>query len=144
MSSIFSNLYALVPFAAWCVSGTVKYAVNSVRFGREARSLAGNGGFPSTHTAVVSSITMLIGMTGGWNTPLFGLAVAFAYIVMIDALGIRRAVGEHARRINRLAAHGPNSQEHRLRERQGHTRLEVLGGLAVGTLVAWIFFLLAA
>ncbi|CAG7649536.1 divergent PAP2 family protein [Paenibacillus allorhizosphaerae] len=133
-------LYPALPFIAWLVSGTLKYVVNRIRHGREARRLIGNGGFPSTHTSVVSSVAMLVGFDQGWGTPLFGLAVAVTYIVIIDALGIRRALGEHARRINTLCEEGRNgsrSEGGRLRERQGHTRVEVLGGLAVGTLLAW-------
>jgi uncharacterized protein len=131
-------LYPALPFIAWLVSGTLKYAVNRTRHGREARKLIGNGGFPSTHTSVVSSVTMLIGFDQGWGTPLFGLAIAVTYIVMIDAVGIRRAVGENAKRINALTIEIAATNEAGLRERQGHTRLEVLGGLAVGTLLGWI------
>ncbi|MED4601077.1 divergent PAP2 family protein [Paenibacillus validus] len=131
-------LYPALPFIAWLVSGTLKYAVNRVRHGRDARKLIGNGGFPSTHTSVVSSVAMLIGFDQGWGTPLFGLAVALTYIVMIDAVGIRRAVGESAKRINELTREIAAAGGAGLRERQGHTRSEVLGGLAVGTLLAWI------
>jgi acid phosphatase family membrane protein YuiD len=131
-------LYPVLPFIAWLVSGTLKYAVNSVRHGRDARKLIGNGGFPSTHTSVVSSVTMLIGFDQGWGTPLFGLAIAVTYIIMIDAVGIRRAVGENAKRINVMALETALANEVVLRERQGHTRLEVFGGFAVGTLLAWI------
>lgn len=130
-------MYPAMPFIAWFVSGTLKYAVNRVRHGRNARKLIGNGGFPSTHTSVVSSVAMLIGFDQGWGTPLFGLAVAVTYIVMIDAVGLRRAVGETAKRINALTLETAASSGVRLRERQGHTRLEVLGGLAVGTLLGW-------
>ncbi|MCZ8513825.1 divergent PAP2 family protein [Paenibacillus filicis] len=137
-------LYPALPFIAWVVSGTLKYAVNRIRYGDEARNLVGNGGFPSTHTSVVSSVAMLIGFNQGFGTPMFGLAVALSYIVMIDAVGIRRAVGESAKRINALArvtagGEAAAAREQRpLRERQGHTRVEVLGGLAVGTLLGWL------
>jgi acid phosphatase family membrane protein YuiD len=131
-------LYPVLPFIAWLVSGTLKYAVNRVRHGRDARKLIGNGGFPSTHTSVVSSVTMLIGFDQGWGTPLFGLAIAVTYIIMIDAVGIRRAVGENAKRINAMVLETALANEAGLRERQGHTRLEVFGGFAVGTLLAWI------
>ncbi|MFD0693921.1 divergent PAP2 family protein [Paenibacillus sp. GCM10027628] len=131
-------LYPALPFIAWLVSGTLKYIVNRLRHGHDARKLIGNGGFPSTHTSVVSSVTMLIGFNQGWGTPLFGLAVAVSYVVMIDAVGIRRAVGENAKRINALTVEIAATREADLRERQGHTRLEVLVGLAVGTLLGWI------
>lgn len=130
-------LYPAIPFAAWLCSGTIKYMINRVRFGAQAKEHIGNGGFPSTHTSVVSSIAMLIGFEQGFATPLFGLAAAVTYIVMIDAVGLRRAVGEHARRINALSQSNEEEQRSRLREKQGHTRPEVIGGLAVGTLLAW-------
>ncbi|OXM82840.1 acid phosphatase [Paenibacillus rigui] len=130
-------LYPAMPFIAWLVSGTLKYMVNRIRHGREANKLIGNGGFPSTHTSVVSSVTMLIGFDQGWGTPMFGLGVALTYIVMIDAVGIRRAVGENAKWINALTRESAAAVEAGLRERQGHTRLELLGGLAVGMLLAW-------
>ncbi|WP_282937767.1 divergent PAP2 family protein [Paenibacillus sp. RC67] len=130
-------LYPVLPFIAWVVSGTLKYAVNRIRHGHEARRLIGNGGFPSTHTSVVSSVTMLIGFDQGFGTPMFGLGVALTYIVMIDAVGIRRAVGDNAKWINRLTRENAAMVEAGLRERQGHTRLELLGGLAVGTLLGW-------
>lgn len=137
-------LYPALPFVAWVVSGTLKYAVNRIRHGGDgARRLVGNGGFPSTHTSVVSSVAMLIGFDQGWGTPLFGLAVALTYIVMIDAVGIRRAVGESAKRINALSREiAAAGEAGLLRERQGHTRVEVLGGLAVGTLLGWLASLL--
>jgi acid phosphatase family membrane protein YuiD len=138
MNGNLNLLYPALPFIAWLCSGVLKYLINRVRFGEQAGQHIGNGGFPSTHTSVISSITMLIGFEQGWGTPLFGLAAAISYIVMIDAVGLRRAVGESAKRINALAREtaSPEGQA-QLREKQGHTRLEVLGGLAVGTLLAW-------
>lgn len=131
-------IYPALPAAAWFVSGTLKYAVNRIRYGRKANELIGNGGFPSTHTSIVASVAMLIGFDQGWGSPLFGLAVAVTFIVIIDALGIRRAVGETAKRINALSAElAAGAETSRLRERQGHTRLEVLGGLAVGLALGW-------
>jgi len=153
-------LFAITPVAAWVASGCIKYAVNRLRYGAEARSHIGNGGFPSTHTAVISSAAVLAGFEAGFGSPMFGLAVAVTMIVVIDATGVRRAVGEAAVRINALSAagrHRPHSvaadetgtgnglghslgderPNRPLREKQGHTRTEVLGGLAVGTLVAW-------
>ncbi|TBL72446.1 divergent PAP2 family protein [Paenibacillus thalictri] len=135
-------LYPALPFIAWLVSGTLKYAVNRMLHGQDARKLIGNGGFPSTHTSVVSSVAMLIGFHEGWGTPMFGLAVALTYIVMIDAVGIRRAVGDNAKRLNKLTREIAGASEPALRERQGHTRPEVLGGLGVGTLLGWVASLL--
>ncbi len=128
------------PFLAWFLSGALKFMFNSIRYGSEAKkNHIGNGGFPSTHTSVISSITMLIGFTQGFDTALFGLGAAFTFIVIIDATGVRRAVGESAKHINSLNRRMESGEAVILREKkQGHTRAEVLGGLAVGTLIAWV------
>ncbi|WP_047151321.1 divergent PAP2 family protein [Aneurinibacillus tyrosinisolvens] len=138
MKEFHSYVFALLPFIAWVASGCMKFAINSYKHGREARQHVGNGGFPSTHTSVISSVAMLIGFTEGWDTPLFGLSVAVVFIVIIDATGVRRAVGENSRFINILVQRDPGSEQANLREKQGHTKTEIVGGLCVGTLVAWI------
>jgi hypothetical protein len=53
----------------------------------------GNGGFPSNHSAVVSSMATLIALREGIGHPAFGVAVTLAFIVMIDANSLRQHVG---------------------------------------------------
>lgn len=125
---------AFIPLIAWGVAGTLKFCINYMRFGKQAVSRIGNGGFPSTHTSVVSSAVMYCGFKYGFEEPIFSLGVAFLWIVIIDALGIRRAVGKHAQTLNRMA----NAVE-KLRESQGHTIYEIIGGLIVGTTLAYVF-----
>jgi uncharacterized protein len=127
-------IYIIMPFIGWVVAGVVKFAVNYIRHGKEALELIGNGGFPSTHTTVVTSTVMLIGFSEGFLTPIFGLALTFLYITIIDATGIRRTVGRHASVINKYV----NTKEEKpLRERQGHNHLEIAGGLFLGSVLAF-------
>lgn len=130
--------YALVPIMAWFVAGSLKFMINYIRFQKQAVNLIGNGGFPSTHTTIVSSTVFLIGLSEGFSSPVFGLGVAVLMITVIDALGIRRAVGKQASAINRYIMTEDNSQPV-LRERQGHSPTEVLGGLMLGFLLAYLF-----
>jgi uncharacterized protein len=125
-------LYALAPFIAWLAAGLMKYIVNQLRFGN-ARERIGNGGFPSNHTTIVTATVMLIGFREGFADPLFGLGAAVTFIVIIDATGLRRHVGTHASRINVLQPEGV-----KLRESMGHNGIEVLGGLALGTLIGYL------
>lgn len=126
--------YALTPFLAWLVAGVLKFLVNSLRTGKLAFGLIGYGGLPSNHSAIVSSTAALIAFQEGLAQPAFGVAVTLAFIVILDASSLRRQVGKHARAINALVA---NSTEHPLlRERMGHTRLEIAAGIAVGIAVA--------
>ncbi|ODV43717.1 acid phosphatase [Cupriavidus sp. UYMMa02A] len=124
----------VVPFFAWLVAGSLKFAVNSLRSKGLAFEQIGYGGFPSNHSSIVASVACFTGVRAGIDSLYFGLAVAFAFIVILDAASLRRHVGRQAEAINRLASAG----QPRLRERIGHTRLEIAGGVAVGVLVGFV------
>ncbi|WP_186445791.1 divergent PAP2 family protein [Paenibacillus cremeus] len=133
-------MYFCSPFIAWFLSGTLKFLINYFKYGKDAKNRIGNGGFPSTHTTIMTTITGLIGLKEGFSTPIFGLAIAITFIVIIDALGLRRALGEHAKIVNKLKTEvGFVTTD--LREQQGHSKFEVLGGLVLGTTIAGIISL---
>lgn len=126
--------YALTPFLAWFVAGVSKFIINCIKAKRLAFGLIGYGGLPSNHSAIVSSMAALIALKEGIAHPAFGIAITLAFIVMLDANSLRRQVGKHAVTINKLTA---GASEHQaLRERMGHTRLEITAGIAVGVAVA--------
>ena len=132
-------LYLITPFTAWLVAGCLKFAINSLRAGRPAFGLIGYGGLPSNHSAIVSSTAALIALREGMTHPAFGVAVTLAFIVMLDANSLRRQIGHHAEAINKLRGEG----EKPLRERMGHTRVEIAAGIATGCVVAWVLNALA-
>ena len=126
--------YALTPFVAWFVAGVSKFLINSIRARQLAFGLIGYGGLPSNHSAIVSSMAALIGLKEGIGHPAFGVAVTLAFIVMLDANSLRRQVGKQACAINRLAASDTGHVV--LRERMGHTHIEIAAGVLVGIVVA--------
>lgn len=126
--------YAITPFAAWFVAGCTKFLVNSIRARRLAFGLIGYGGLPSNHSAIVSSIATLVALREGIGHPAFGVAVALAFIVVLDAVSLRGQIGKHAKAIN-LLSHN-RDVDPLLRERIGHTRVEVAAGILVGMMVA--------
>ena len=128
--------YLLTPLLTWVVVGPIKFLINSARQRRWAFNLVGNGGFPSNHSAVVTSMATLIALREGMGHPAFGVAVTLAFIVMIDANSLRQHVGRQAAAINRLAA---GDASHRtLRERMGHTLVEIAGGIATGIAMGFL------
>jgi acid phosphatase family membrane protein YuiD len=139
--------YLLAPLLTWMVVGPIKFLITSVRQRRLAFNLVGNGGFPSNHSAVVTCMATLIALHEGIGHPAFGVAVTLAFIVMIDANSLRQHVGRHAAAINRLARRDASSAtadaaDHtHLRERMGHTLVEIGGGIvtgiAMGHLIYW-------
>lgn len=128
--------YLLTPFLAWLVAGILKFVINSVKTKQLAFAQAGYGGLPSNHSAIVSSTTALIAINEGIGHPSFGVALTLAFIVVLDASSLRQQVGKHAAAINKLAS---GTSDHKtLRERIGHTRLEIFAGIIVGIAVAGV------
>lgn len=134
--------YLVTPVLTWLVVGPIKFLITSARQRRWAFNLVGNGGFPSNHSAVVSAMATLIALREGIDHPAFGVAVTLAFIVMIDANSLRQHVGRHAAAINRLS--GPAGVAKPLRERMGHTLIEIGGGIATGIAVAFAIDFLSA
>jgi uncharacterized protein len=124
--------YITTPFLAWLAAGSLKFLVNCLRERRLAFDRIGYGGLPSNHSAIVASICVLVACRQGLDSPALGVAVAFGFIVLLDASSLRKQVGRHAAAINRLADQNVAKP---LRERMGHTPLEIACGLVVGALV---------
>ena len=130
--------YIVTPFFAWLVAGSSKFVINSIKAKQLAFGLIGYGGMPSTHSAIVSSMVALIAFKEGFEHPAFGVASALAFIVLIDANSLRNQVGKQAKAINLL---NKDNEMPELRERMGHSKLEVLGGIVVGIVTAYIIHL---
>jgi len=130
--------YLLTPVLTWMVVGPIKFLINSARQRRWAFNLVGNGGFPSNHSAVVTSMATLIALREGIDSGAFGVAVTLAFIVMIDANSLRQHVGRQAAAINRVA--GDRADHTHLRERMGHTLVEIGGGIGTGIAMGFLLF----
>lgn len=123
--------YVITPFVAWLIAGSSKFAINSIKAKSAAFKQIGYGGFPSNHTSIVTSVAWLIALKEGVAAPALGVALALSFIVILDATSLRMKVGTHAKRLNEITPDGLP-----LRERIGHTPIEILGGILTGLLTA--------
>ena len=144
LNQLLSNPVLLIALAAWALAQTLKLPFGYLKDGRWNWGLLfSSGGMPSSHSALMVSVTHAIGRFEGFNSSLFALAFAMTMIVVYDATGVRRQAGIQAQHINtiieELLAGHPISQEH-LREVLGHTPMEALGGIILGILVAQLGF----
>lgn len=93
---------------------------------------------PSSHSAIVMSITTMLGKYEGVNSAIFAVSLIFALIVMYDACGVRRAAGKQAELLNKIietpGLTGVEVSE-RLIEVLGHTPVQVFVGAAIGIVV---------
>lgn len=99
-----------------------------------------SGGMPSSHSATVSALVVASAKLYGVGSAAFALAFVLAFIVMYDAAGVRRAAGEHAKVINRIATDISDGDENyldkNLKELIGHTPLQVVVGSLLGIVIS--------
>lgn len=97
------------------------------------------GGLPSSHSSLVTAVSLTIGFQEGFDSAIFALAAAIAMIVIYDAAGVRRQAGIHAQRINEIMKSFFESgqlPEKELKEMLGHTPFEVITGVILGVLIS--------
>lgn len=135
--------YIAIPFATWFFIQLFKLVYDLVTTKKfNFKRILGAGGMPSSHSAVVTSLTTMIGIEQGFDSPIFGLAVIFSFIVMYDAAGVRRAAGKQAKLLNKIVQ-TPNLSgmevTEKLQEVLGHTPIQVIVGAIIGIIVGLVF-----
>jgi uncharacterized protein len=141
------NQVLIVALVSWGVAQFLKVPIEYIRYRRRNWALwFSSGGMPSSHSALVTSIMLSIGLFHGFDTPLFALSVAVSMVVIYDAAGVRREAGRHAEKINILINEffsGQIISEKQLKEIIGHTPAQVTAGIALGIVMAvglwWIW-----
>ncbi len=128
--------YALLPFFSWLVAGSLKAALLRFKNKQWQKNQIGYGGMPSNHSSIVCSMVVFIGLQEGLNHPALGVAITLAFIVMLDANALRKHIEQQAKHINQMC---PTAK---LRERIGHSKMEILGGMVTGGLCGWFFFVI--
>ncbi len=101
------------------------------------------GGMPSSHVALVSGLTMAIGLQNGWTSHLFFICVVFSFIVMYDASGVRQSASMHAQTLNQIGAFLTPKFDFpycRLNNRLGHTPFEAFMGAMTGIAMAILLY----
>lgn len=96
---------------------------------------------PSSHSAVVTSLATMVGKAYGIDSAIFAVSLIFAFVVMYDAAGIRRAAGKQAKILNKIVeTPGLTGVEvsEKLVEVLGHTPVQVLVGAIIGVVVGMI------
>lgn len=139
-SELFSNDIFIVSFYSWFLAQLLKVILTLITDRRlNLYRMVGSGGMPSSHSAMVMSLSTAVGIKSGFDSVLYAVALCFSLIVMYDASGVRRAVGKQAIIVNTmlddLYKHKPIQQE-RLKELVGHTPFEVFAGATLGILMA--------
>lgn len=143
-SIIFANDVLWTVVSAWLTASLLKvifYAIQKKKI--NFRRLIGNGGMPSTHSASVVSLAIAVGFKEGWNSTALAISLVLAFIVMIDASGVRLAASKHAKALNEITEEVfKDGQFHyeKFNELLGHTPTQVFVGGLIGVIISVIFF----
>lgn len=135
--------YLIVPFVTWFCVQTFKVLwelATTKKF--NFKRIIDAGGMPSSHTAIVVSITTMVGRSQGINSVIFAVSLIFSLVVMYDACGVRRQAGKQARILNDIV-NTPGLTTVQVREKLvealGHTPLQVIVGAIVGFTAGMLF-----
>ncbi len=110
------------------------------------------GGMPSSHAALVSSLCLAVGLQEKFSSTIFAITISFSLIICFDAANVRYYSGQNIRLtkhlIDDLVERGEIDLEsdpvytQKMKEVLGHTYLEVFGGIIVGLITSYAYYLL--
>lgn len=144
IQEILSNRVLWIGILAWFAAQGMKVVFTAILEHRwDFSRLTGLGGMPSSHSSVVCSLATAVGIAKGFYSVEFAMSVLFAFVVMTDAAGVRRAAGKQAAVLNRVVqemlSSGKSPTTEKLKELLGHTPFEVVVGALLGVLIALLF-----
>lgn len=143
-SHLISNELLISACAAWVVAQILKTIIHAVVNRKiDWPRLIGDGGMPSSHSATVTAVAATSALNYGLASFQFGVTVVLAFIVMHDAMGVRKETGKHAIVLNDMIelfdSMGKElSPEEKLKEFVGHSPMQVIAGAALGVAVALV------
>ena len=142
------NPILTVAILAWFVAQVLKTLINFILLGKfQLERMWGDGGMPSAHSATVCAMVIATARSEGFGSAIFAVAAVVAIITMHDAMGVRRETGEQAKVLNKMIEqwidvtekNAPFLQNMHLKEMVGHTPLQVVAGVLLGSLVGFLF-----
>lgn len=100
-------------------------------------------GMPSGHATITTALTAIIGLEKGLDYPGFAISLIFTLLIIRDAAGLRRQLGNQGTVLNELVDdldddNYLDKRYPRLLERIGHTPVQIIAGSLLGSLIALI------
>ena len=146
LSQIFGTGYEVifVAFSGIITAQLIKCILHLiVKRNLDLRLFTTTGGMPSSHSAGVMGLSTAVGLIKGFSSIEFAIALGYAFIVMYDAAGVRRAAGKQAACLNKIIMdlYKQDLQEAggKLKELLGHTPFEVIMGALFGIVFSYCY-----
>jgi len=164
-ATYFQNWIKMNPLFILCIVWFsiqfIKIVIDSIRKrGFAFENIFSAWWFPSFHTWIASSVTMMVWMEYWFNSVLFALSCGFALLVAYDAMNLRYESWKQAQCINEISSsiatvltmqEKQNNMKHKkhniyqLKERLWHTPIEVLWWIIISILITaplYYFFII--
>jgi len=145
LNGIINNKILWIAVVSWMVAQIIKVILYLIKFKRINFTLfVASGGMPSSHTSFVTALTTAVGMSEGFDSPVFAVAAVLSLVVMYDAAGVRRAAGKQAAVLNQLVESGETTGfwdvklDKKLKELLGHSPIQVAAGAFLGVVTGII------
>ena len=141
LQALCSNPFLLTGLASWFVAQVLKLFIHLAVYKKlRIERIYGDGGMPSGHSATVSSLATICGLTFGFQSVEFAISAILAIVVCHDATGVRRETGRQAVVLNELLRCFESGHEDNLKELVGHTPLQVAAGILIGIINALVMY----
>jgi len=141
-------LILILPLISGLIAQLIKFFIKTNKQKFDINNILAYSGMPSGHSAMIISLSTITGLKLGWDSPIFAISIILSIIVIRDALGIRRYLGEHGKTLNILVKDLEDDEVlekkyPHLLERIGHTPKQVLIGGGIGFFISLLgYFLL--
>ena len=148
LHELITNRFLVTGISSWFVaqlSKTIIHAIINKKLVLER--MVGDGGMPSGHSATVTSLAVISGLSFGFNSFQFAVTALLATIVCHDAMGVRLETGKQAQILNELTKAfevwtKEELPEIKLKEFVGHTPIQVLAGMLLGIINGFVMHFL--
>ena len=145
---LFTNPFLITRVSSWFIAQLMKtiiYAIINKKI--DLTWMFSDGAMPSGHSATVSSLAVFAALRCGFGSFQFAVTAILAIIVCHDATGVRRETGKQAVLLNEIikafdVLSTEKLPEVKLKEFVGHTPIQVLAGILVGTANAFVMHFL--
>ncbi len=147
------NYIMVCSAAGWILAQAIKIVIEICKTKTFSPDrIYGPGGMPSSHSAMVTAAAVASVRLLGIGDPLTAVVILLAMVVMYDAMGVRREAGNHAHQLNIIKniiqvsttwdklndEEKKQFQDKQFKEILGHTPLQVLAGVILGVILAFV------
>ena len=144
------NYYILIAtFLAMAVAQILKPILYYIGFKKwDNTLLTASGGLPSSHSSVVVSLLIAVGLKEGFETTLFYISFVLACVVMYDAANVRYYAGRNIQLTRKLIDDLKKSDlyikkltdpiyDEKIKQILGPKWFEVFCGAVLGGVISW-------